>query len=326
MSEPRLAERLAAAMRVRHMSRRTEEAYLGWVRRFIVFHGKRHPSAMGEGEIRAFLDHLAVAGQVSASTQNQALAALLFLYRDVLHQPLGELGEIVRAHRPKRLPVVLTREEVRAVLAALAGEPRLVAGLLYGSGLRLLEALRLRVKDVDFDYGQLLIRDAKGRKDRVTVLPRTLSDRLRAHLARVRALHQQDLEHDLGRVHLPDALARKYPNANREWAWQYVFPAAQLSKDPRTGSLQRHHLHEHTLRRAVRTALRFAKIEKHATCHTLRHSFATHLLEDGYDIRTLQELLGHSHVQTTMIYTHVLNRGGRAIRSPIDSIDDSLTK
>jgi integron integrase len=321
MSPPRLLDRLRAAVRARHYSLRTEEADVAWVRRYVVFHGKRHPDELGEAEINAFLTDLAVGRKVSASTQNQALSALLFLYRDVLGRAVDSLGDVVRARRPARLPVVLTAAEVKAVLSRLEDEPRLVATLLYGSGMRLMEALRLRVKDVDFALNQILVRDGKGQKDRRTMLPASLAEPLRLHLAHVKSLHDADLRSHLGETWLPDALARKYPAASRQWAWQYVFPAPGLSTDPRTGKTGRHHLHESTVQKAVKEAVRKAGIAKLASCHTLRHSFATHLLEGGYDIRTIQELLGHRDVGTTMIYTHVLNQaGGRGVRSPLDAL------
>jgi len=321
MDKPRLLDRLRAALRARHYSLRTEEAYVAWVRRYVLFHGKRHPDEMGEAEINAFLTDLAVAKKVAASTQNQALSALLFLYRDVLGKSLESLGDVVRARRPERLPVVLSPAEVRAVLSRLDGVPRLVATLLYGSGLRLMEALRLRIKDLDFALNQILVRDGQGQKDRRTMLPASLVDSLRLHLADVKALHDADLKRGLGETWLPEALATKYPAASRQWAWQYVFPAPGLSRDPRTGRTGRHHLHETTVQKAVKEALRKAGIPKAASCHTFRHSFATHLLESGYDIRTIQELLGHRDVGTTMIYTHVLNQaGGRGVRSPLDSL------
>ncbi len=315
---PRLLDRLRTALRARHYSLRTEQAYVQWVKRYVLFHGKRHPDEMGGPEINAFLSSLATDGKVAASTQNQALAALLFLYRHVLEKPFPDLPTIVRARRPERLPVVLTKDEVRRVLAKLDGEPKLVATLLYGSGLRLLEALRLRVKDVDFARNEILVRDGKGQKDRVTMLPASAKADLEKHLARVRDLHAAELASGGGKVHLPDAVALKYPRAAASWPWQYVFPAARPSVDPRSGERRRHHLPETAVQRAVKRAVEAARITKPATCHTLRHSFATHLLEGGYDIRTIQELLGHRDVATTMIYTHVLNSGGRGVKSPLD--------
>ncbi len=315
---PRLLDRLRAAIGVRHYSIRSEEAYVAWVRRFILFHHKRHPLEMGAAEINEFLTHLAVAGHVSASTQNQAFSAILFLYQKVLEVDPGRIAGVVRAVRPRRLPVVLTRPEVRAVLLRLEGTPRLVCGLLYGSGLRVLEGLRLRVKDIDFARGELTVRQGKGDKDRVTMLPAAVRPGLQRQLAGVRQLHERDLAEGFGRVALPEALARKYPNAEREWAWQYVFPAARRGVDPRDGQVRRHHLHETVIQRAVREAARRAGLTKPVTPHTFRHAFATHLLEDGHDIRTVQELLGHAQVETTMVYTHVLNRGGRGVRSPLD--------
>lgn len=318
MSHPKLLDQVRNAIRVRHYSRRTEEAYVRWVLRFVRFHGKRHPSELGTVEIAAFLSHLATRRKVAAATQNQALNALLFLYREVLKEPFPDLEEVVRAKRPSRLPVVLTREEVRSVLDLLRGPPALVAGLLYGAGLRLMEALRLRVKDLGFGESQLVVRDGKGQKDRVTVLPGRLAAPLRFHLRSVRLTHESDLRAGHGSVYLPYALSTKYPAAARAWGWQYVFPAHRISRDPRSGELRRHHLHETVVQKAVRRAVASAGITKAASCHTFRHSFATHLLEDGYDIRTLQELLGHGDVRTTMIYTHVLNRGGRGVVSPLD--------
>jgi integron integrase len=315
----RLLDDVRAAARRKHLSLRTEEAYVGWVRRFVLHHGTRHPREMGMREIGEFLTHLAVEGRVAASTQNQALAALLFLYRTVLEVGLEEPLDRVRARKPVRLPTVLTREEVRLVLAHLEGRAGLVAGLLYGSGLRLLEALRLRVKDLDFTRFELRVRDGKGQKDRVTVLPARLVEPLRAHLVGVERLHARDLQDGYGAVYLPFALDRKKPGAALEWAWQYVFPARGRSVDPRRNVVRRHHLSESVVQRAVHAAVRRSGIPKPASCHTLRHSFATHLLEDGYDIRTVQELLGHRDVRTTMIYTHVLNRGGRGVRSPLDA-------
>jgi integron integrase len=289
------------------------------VRRFILFHGKRHPAALGGPEIAAFLSHLACEGRVAASTQNQALGALVFLYRHVLGAALPDLEGLVRARRPQRVPVVLTAAEVRAVLARLDGEPRLVASLLYGAGLRLLEALTLRVKDLDFAAREIRLRRAKGRRDRVVPLPDACSTPLRAQLGLARALHVRDLEAGFGAVALPDALARKYPGATREWGWQWVFPARRRYEDRDADTERRHHQHETVVQRAVKRAVREAGIAKAASCHTLRHSFATHLLAAGYDIRTVQELLGHRSVQTTMVYTHVLNRGGLGVRSPLDA-------
>ena len=291
---------------------------MSWIKRFILFHGKRHPRDMGVQEVQQFLSHLAVTGHVAASTQSQALSALLFLYQQVLKQDIGWLDDVVRAKQPHRVPVVLTQDEVKAVLAHLSGTTWIMATLLYGAGLRVLECLRLRVKDVDFTYNQIVVRDGKGRKDRVTMLPEQLKALLQRHLHDVQQLHVQDVQAGAGHVYLPYALERKYPNASREWVWQYVFPAAQPSRDPRTGIIRRHHVHKLVLQRAVHTAVRKAKIPKAASCHTLRHSFATHLLEAGYDIRTVQELLGHKDVSTTMIYTHVLHRGGRGVKSPAD--------
>jgi len=291
---------------------------VSWIKRFILFHGKRHPRDMGVQEVEQFLSHLAIAGHVAASTQSQALSALLFLYQQVLKQDIGWLDDVVRAKKPHRIPVVLTQDEVKAVLAHLSGTTWIMATLLYGAGLRLLECLRLRVKDVDFTYNQIVVRDGKGRKDRVTMLPQQVKVPLQRHLHDVQQLHAQDVQAGAGHVYLPYALERKYPNASREWIWQYVFPAARPSRDPRTGIIRRHHVHKLVLQRAVHAAVRKANIPKPASGHTLRHSFATHLLEAGYDIRTVQELLGHKDVSTTMIYTHVLNRGGRGVKSPAD--------
>jgi integron integrase len=318
MNKPKLLEHVRAIARMRHLSLRTEEAYCDWIKRFILFHQKRHPVEMGAEEIRQFLTHIAVEASVAASTQNQALCALLFLYRDVLRVELPDIEGIQRARRPARVPVVFTRQEVEMLLAQLAGTHKLIASLLYGSGLRLMEALRLRVKDVDFEYQQITVRSGKGEKDRRTILPLPLVEPLRLHIARVKLLHEQDLREGFGVVHLPYALARKYPKAAREWAWQYVFPSAHLSTDPREGITKRHHASPDGIQRAVKRALRRTGIAKHGGCHTLRHSFATHLLEDGYDLRTIQELLGHADVRTTMIYTHVLNKGGRGVRSPLE--------
>jgi len=317
---PKLLDRVRAAVRLRHYSPRTSEAYVFWVRRFVLFHGKRHPSSMGAAEIASFLTMLAVEQGVSASTQNQASSALLFLYRGVLGVDPGAVPAVAQARRPERVPVVMCVAEVRAVLGAMSGVSRLVASLLYGAGLRLQECLDLRVKDLDFDRGELTVRRGKGQKDRRVMLPRALEAELRAHLAIVRQQHERDRGAGFGRVMLPDALARKFPNAPTEWRWQFVFPAARICRDPRFGVPTRFHLHETAVQRAVTVAARVAGVTKRVSCHTFRHSFATHLLESGYDIRTVQELLGHADVSTTMIYTHVLNRGGRGVKSPIDNL------
>jgi integron integrase len=315
---PRLLDRVREVLRARHSSRRTEKSYVSWIRRYIEFHGKRHPAEMGAVEVTQFLSSLAQQDHVAASTQNQALSALLFLYRQVLQVEMPWLDNVVRAKRSERLPVVLTREEVRAVIRELQGPPRLMAILLYGAGLRLLECARLRVKDVDFATNQIIVRAGKGDRDRVTVLPAAVKPDLVRHLEMVKRQHEADLQHGAGWVELPWALARKYPNAGREWAWQWVFPATRIYVDRETGQRRRHHLHESVLQRAVKDAVRRAGIAKRATCHTFRHSFATHLLEDNHDIRTVQELLGHRDVSTTMIYTHVLNRGPGGVSSPAD--------
>ncbi len=321
--QPKLLDRVREANRLRHGSRSTEKSYVGWIRRFILFHGKRHPAEMGAPEVTQFLSALAVEGQVAASTQNQALSALLFLYRHVLHQDLPWLDDIVRARQPKHLPVVLTRDEVRAVISKLDGTPRLMATLLYGAGLRLLECVRLRVQDLDFAMNQIIVRDGKGAKDRVTVLPAVAKEPLTQHLLKVKRQHEADLIWGAGWVELPWALARKYPNAGREWPWQWIFPATRFYLHRATGQRRRHHLHETVLQRAVLEAARRARLGKRATPHTFRHSFATHLLEDGRDIRTVQELLGHNDVSTTMIYTHVLNRGPSGVTSPADRVLDA---
>jgi integron integrase len=316
----RLLDQVRDVLRLHHYSRRTEKAYVHWIRRYILFHDKRHPSEMGADEVTRFLSSLATVSKVSASTQNQALSALLFLYADVLRVDLPWLDQVVRAKRPERLPVALTREEVGRLLAQLVGVTRLMATLMYGAGLRLLECCRLRVKDVEFARRQIIVRQGKGDKDRVTLLPASIVPDLSRHLARVESQHRRDAEKGAGWVELPLALSRKYPNAGREWPWQWVFPATRTYVCRETGQRRRHHLHETVIQREVKNAVRRARISKPASCHSLRHSFATHLLEDGYDIRTVQELLGHKDVSTTMIYTHVLNRGPGAVRSPVDRL------
>ncbi|PYQ68663.1 MAG: integron integrase [Acidobacteria bacterium] len=318
-SAPKLLDRVREAIRTRHYSRRTETAYVAWIRRFIVFHGKRHPRELGSPAVTAFVSSLAARG-VSASTQNQALSAVLFLFEVVLGQRVGWMDEIVRAQRPVRVPVVHSRQEVSSLLSQLRGPVWLMASLMYGAGLRLLECAELRVKDISFDRGELRIRDGKGRKDRVTVLPASSKQPLLDHLQRVKAQHEADLKAGRGSVALPDLLRLKYPNAPFEWTWQWVFPATRFYVDRATGEHRRHHLHESVLQRAVKDAARAAGIAVPATCHSLRHSFATHLLEAGHDIRTIQELLGHRDVSTTMIYTHVLNQGARGVRSPLDQL------
>ena len=307
-------------MRVRHYSIRTEESYVAWIRCFILFHGKRHPLEMGAAEINAFLTHLAVAGRVSASTQNQAFSAILFLYLKVLEVDPGRIAGVVRAKRPKRLPVVLTPDEVRRTLAAMEGTCRLIALLLDGAGLRLIESLRLRVQDLDWDRGEILVRHGKGGKDRRTMLPASARRTWRPTWGGVRELHRRDLGRGLGRVELPFATERKSPLAATDWRWQYVFPSATIGTDPRSGERRRHHAHPAPVTRAIGEAGRRASLGKRATSHSLRHSFATHLIESGYDIRTVQELLGHVDVSTTMIYTHVLNKNGRGVRSPLDGL------
>ena len=319
-TEPRLLDAVRAKIRFKHYSLRTEEAYVDWIKRFIRFHGNRHPSILAAPEVEQFLTHLASDRGVAASTQNQAQSALLFLYREVLARDLPWLDGVVRAKAPSRLPVVLSHDEVIELLCRLVGTHRVIGQLLYGTGMRILEALRLRVKDVDFARREIVVRDGKGAKDRITMLPERLLPPLRRQLAEARRCHAADVEEGFGAVLLPPALLRKYPNAAREWMWQYVFPADRRSDDPRTGIVRRHHIGDQSFQRAMRAALRYSGISKPATPHTLRHSFATHLLEAGHDIRTVQELLGHSDVRTTMIYTHVLNRGGRGVVSPLDRL------
>jgi integron integrase len=317
-AKPRLLDRVRESLRIRHYSYRTEQQYVGWIRRFIIFHDRRHPETLGGQHVEAFLSHLAIERQVSAATQAQALAAILFLYKQVMKVGLPWLAGVVRATRPKRLPVVLTRSEVRRVLDALPEKYRLIASLMYGSGLRLLEALRLRVKDVNTDQRLLLIRDGKGAKDRVTILPESLIATIEHQIDEARRKHDIARASGFGSVELPHAVARKYPTAHLEFGWQYVFPADRPSRDPRTGEWRRHHVFEDSVQRNVKQAVRDARIEKPASSHTFRHCFATHMLESGADIRTVQELMGHSSVKTTQIYTHVLNRGGIAARSPLD--------
>ncbi|HEU19117.1 MAG TPA: integron integrase [Deltaproteobacteria bacterium] len=318
--KPKLLDQLREAIRARHYSRRTETSYCNWVKRYIYFHDVRHPADMAEPEINAFLTHLAVKEKVSASTQNQALSALLFLYRHVIGREIGDLGEVIRARKPKRLPVIMARDEVKAVLMNLAGDKWLMVSLMYGTGMRLMECLRLRVQDINFSGKEILIRDGKGAKDRITMLPDTLNTPLREHLKKVKEIHDRDLADGWGCVVMPGALDRKYPNASKDWRWQWVFPQETRWKNTKNGQQGRHHLHETILQRAGREAVRKAEIVKHVGCHTFRHCFATHLLEAGYDIRTIQELLGHKDVSTTMIYTHVLNKGGHGVRSPVDGL------
>jgi integron integrase len=317
-AKPPLLAQVRHHLRLKHYSIRTEETYVQAIKQFILFHKKRHPQEMDADEIRQYLSHLATSGQVAASTQNVALSALLFLYREVLNREMQFIDGIERAKRPRRVPVVLTREEVRRVLGQLTGNYHLLASLLYGTGMRLMECVRLRIKDLDFGYMQIIVRDGKGEKDRRTILPALLAEALKRQLAIAKALHDEDLRIGYGKVYLPYALERKYPNAAAEWLWQWAFPAPKLSVDPRSRLVRRHHASEDMLQREVKRAIRKTEITKRASCHTLRHSFATHLLEDGYDIRTIQELLGHADVQTTMIYTHVLNKGGKGVKSPLD--------
>jgi integron integrase len=318
---PKLMDQVREKLRVKHYSIRTEQTYSGWIKRYIYFHGKRHPKDMGAAEIEAFLTYLAVEGNVAASTQNLAKSSLLFLYREVLEIELPWLDNVTQAKVPKRLPVVLTVSEVQNVLSHLNGTHLLIASLLYGGGMRLMEAVRLRVKDVEFERSEILVREGKGFKDRVTMLPEVIIDSLKAHMVNVKALHAEDLAQGCGEVYMPFALDKKYPAAGRDWSWQYIFPSKNLSVDPRSGKTRRHHVDEKGVQRAVKQAVRDAELTKPATPHTLRHSFATHLLQSGYDIRTVQELLGHSDVSTTMIYTHVLNKGGRGVRSPLDKMN-----
>jgi integron integrase len=318
MARSQLLDAVRDAIRVRHYSIRTEQSYIQWIKRYILFHNKRHPKEMGEPEITQFLTHLATDKNVSASTQNQALSAILFLYKEVLIQEVERINDVVRAKKPKRLPVVLTKEEVSRLLSHMDGTNQLVVKLLYGTGMRLMEAIRLRIKDVNFEYRQILVREAKGNKDRVTVLPESLIEPLKAQIDYALSLHRTDLDEGYGCVYLPFALERKYPEACRESGWQYVFPSQQRSVDPRSGVTRRHHIYEKNVQRAVKQAARDCAFSKPVSPHTLRHSFATHLLEGGYDIRTVQELLGHNDVKTTQIYTHVMKRGAGGVISPLD--------
>lgn len=319
-AKPKLLDQLRDRIRLKHYSRRTEDAYLDWAKRYILYHNKTHPQEMGKQEVEAFLTHLATERNVAAATQNQAKAALQFLYKEVLEIQLPWLDEVEQAKKPKRLPVVLTEKEVQALLVHVPQAYTLLARLIYGTGMRLLEGLRLRVQDLDFERAELVIREGKGAKDRVTMLPQSLLKPLQEHLVQVKQVHEQDLQKGYGEVWLSESLARKYPCAGREWIWQYVFPSFRLSVDPRSGVTRRHHLDEKGLQRAIKQAATDAGLTKNVTPHTLRHSFATHLLQAGYDIRTVQELLGHKDVQTTMIYTHVLNKGGRGVTSPLDRL------
>jgi len=319
-AKPRLLNQLRNKIRRCGYSIRTEKTYVDWNRRFILFHGKKHPLDMGAEEVEQFLTYLAVQCNVAASTQNQAKCAILFLYKEILNQDLEWLKNVKSAKRSERIPVVLTKKEVESVLSALDGLYWMTGHILYGAGLRIMECVRLRVKDIDFEMNQITVRDGKGKKDRRTVLPQIIKDVLTRHLLKAKALHENDLSEGYGEVYLPFALERKYPNASREWGWQYVFPSKKRSVDPRSGKIRRHHIDEKTVQRAIKKATKISRINKQVSCHTLRHSFATHLLEAGYDIRTVQELLGHKDVRTTMIYTHVLNKGGKGVISPADTL------
>jgi integron integrase len=319
----RLLDQVRHVIRKKHYSIRTEQAYSDWIKRFILFHGKKHPKDMGEAEISQYISYLAVKKNVAASTQNQALNAIVFLYKQVLKRDLGDFGSMERAKRPKRLPTVLTKDEANLVLTVMSGTNALMAKLLYGCGLRLMECLRLRVKDVEFERNQVTVRDGKGHKDRITMLPKQLKIQLIEHLEKVKIIHEKDLKRGFGEVYLPYALSKKYPNAAKEWYWQYIFPSKRISKDPRSEKYRRHHASESSLQRAVRNAAKSIGISKQVSPHAFRHSFATHLIEAGYDIRTVQELLGHKDVSTTMIYTHVLNKGGMGVKSPLDMISRS---
>jgi len=318
--KPKLLTQLSQAIRSRHYSRKTEATYIHWIKRFIFFHHVRHPKDMAEPEINAFLTHLAVKEHVSASTQNQALCAIIFLYKYVLNRKIGDIGEVIRAKQSRYIPVVMTKDEVKAVVGNLTGDKKLMISLMYGTGLRLMECLRLRVQDIDFGRNEITVRDGKGAKDRITMLPESLKEPLRQHLVKVKSVHESDIKDGWGYVQMPYALDRKYPNAPRDWRWQWVFPQEKRWKNTKTGEQGRHHVHETLLQKAVKEAVMKSGIAKRIGCHTFRHSFATHLLENGYDIRTIQELLGHKDISTTMIYTHVLSKGGHGVRSPFDSL------
>ncbi len=318
MAEKKILESVRESIRLKHYSIRTEEAYVNWIKRYILFHNKTHPAELSEIHIREFLSHLAIKQKVSASTQNQAFNAIIYLYKNVLKIELDDIGVIERAKRNRKIPVVFSPAEAKSVLNNMNGVNKLMASLLYGTGMRLMECVRLRIKDIDFSNNRIIVRDGKGSKDRVTILPEKLIDILKVQIKRVKLLHQQDLLDGFGSVYLPDALSRKYPSAERSIGWQYLFPSSKLSKDPRSNKIQRHHVHESVLQKSVKNAIKKVKFQQPASCHTFRHSFATHLLENGYDIRTVQELLGHANVKTTMIYTHVLNKGGLAVKSPLD--------
>jgi len=318
MSKPKLLDQIRQVMKLKHFSIRTEQTYIHWIKRFIIFHKKRHPLEMGKDEVREFLSHLASELNVARATQNLALQSVLFLYREVLNKDLTHIDNIERAKKEARIPIVFTRNEVAVILSNMTSTPYLMASLLYGAGLRLMECIRLRIKDIDFNSNYILVRDGKGEKDRITVLPEKLKEALQRHLMKVKLLHEEDLESGFGEVYLPHALERKYLNANKEWCWQYVFPSTRLSVDPRSGKTRRHHISEKVLQQSVKEAIKKSGIAKNGSCHTFRHSFATHLLADGYDIRTIQQLLGHSDVSTTMIYTHVVNLGGHGVWSPLD--------
>jgi len=318
--KPKLLDQISIAVQTRHYSSRTEKTYRNWIKQFILFHNKKHPKELGEVEVNQFLSYLTTERNVSASTQNQALSAILFLYKNVLNKELGDFGNVVRAKRTRKIPVVFSKEEVKRILTQLSGDKQLMASLLYGSGLRLTECLRLRVKDIGFDTKQIIVRDGKGEKDRVTLLSEKVSPFLKKHLTKVRKIHQGDSDKGVGTTNLPYAIERKYPNIAQEWHWAYVFPSTKLAQDKKTEEWKRHHINESVLQRAVKKAIRLAKVGKHGGCHTFRHSFATHLLENGYDIRTIQELLGHKKLETTMIYTHVLHNGPLGVKSPGDML------